>query len=201
MSTRINKVENENPRRVNLSVHTGAPQQPTPALVKPQEAAPSAYEPSTSYAAMLKEAYDGDSAEAMSVVANKQQVGGAGNAVSAARTPRERLLTERVNPANLGQKSAQLLEGLRNRKNAAPIAAGQRVAQGQEKAPSAKRAHDQLMLSSSKMGVSEVATHISLKSFINLRRILAGRNWMRRRSCFDDLMRAHMANIQGAGIK
>ncbi|QPC44329.1 hypothetical protein HW532_17465 [Kaustia mangrovi] len=202
MSSQVNKIDADG-RDGAVSQARGrasAPQRPAE-QAKVAETAPAAEEVSTSYGAMLQEAYDGDTAETMAVVANARRTGDTqgGEAPDvAARMPHEKTAAARVTPVEPDAKSEQVLEGLRNRKKAGPVTAGQAAAPSRDKAPSAKRMHDQLMLASSKMGVSEVATHVSLRSFIQLTRILSKGGWLRQTACTDKLMKTQMNTMREA---
>lgn len=204
MSAPIRGVDTENRQRVNASARPRAPEPQTPPAKPDADAGQIRAEPSTSYAAMLKEAYDGDASEAMAVMAHTRRTGEPGaNEHSATIAETRKDAPSRALPVSASERSAQVLEGLRNRKNAGPVTAGRAVASGGDKAKmaNAKRSHDQLMLASSKMGVSEVATHVSLQAFRSLTRILMRRSWLRKQASIDNLMRAHLRNLQAAGTR
>ncbi len=160
-----------------------------------------AEEASTTYEAMLQEAYDGDTAETMAVIANARRTGTMqddGASDIAIRIPHEKATVARIGSIDTDAKSEQVLESLRNRKTAGPVTAGQATAPARDTSPSVRRMHDQLMLASSKMGVSEVATHVSLRAFAQLIHILSTTNWLRQSACADNLMKAQMHTMHKA---
>jgi len=190
MSTPISKLDMEGREKIG-PLNTRIPEA-RHAPVKPQQAVPGpADEPSTSYAAMLREAYDGDAAEAMAVAAGPRRTGedsGGSRSAAVAELPHERAVT-RVSPVDRDGKSAEFLAQLRGRRDATPVTAGEPVvASPEHTASSTGQLHERLMLVSSKMDVSQIATHIALRSFVRLTRILSQQNWMRQRSCLDQLM-------------
>lgn len=197
MSAPIRRIDTEN--RERAAVVTPAPavkqkSRSTP-LVSEANIAEDLAQPSTSYSAMLREAYDGDMSEAMAVVGQARRTGEPGTSPhsdTVAGLPHEKTAASKALPIRRGGKSAQVLEELRSRKQASAVASGSPVASGGRRA-SAKRSHDQLMLVSSKMGVSEIATHVSLQAFLSLTRILSGRNWLRQNGGFEVLLRAQSA--------
>lgn len=204
MSAPIRGIDTENRQRVTAPARPRAPEPQSPSAKPDADSGQINVKPSTSYAAMLKEAYDGDASEAMAVMAHARRTGEpGGNERSATVAERRKGAAARALPIGAPEKSAQVLEGLRNRKNAGAVTAGRAVASGSDKARlvSAKRSHDQLMLASSKMGVSEVATHVSLQAFRSLTRILLRRSWQRKQAAIDNLMRAHMRNLLAAGTR
>jgi len=171
MSTQVNKLDTEAGGRFTRVSEV------RPAAVKPQEKVSWPIdEPSSSYAAMLREAYDGDSAEAMAVTAGPRRAlesSEQSHLAAALETPRK--ASQKVAPVDQDRKPAEFLERLHGREGASPVAGGEPASQ----APAARQLHDRLVLVSSKMEVSEIATHVALRPFMRLMQILSQQNWKR----------------------
>jgi len=183
MSTHISKLDIEGRERIRPSMEANTTVRP--AAPKPREPLHQpADEPSTSYAAMLKEAYDGDTAEAMAVVANAKRPGEPQGEPRppALEMPLKNKAAEPVLPIDRDARSAEFLKRLHgHRGDTVPVTAEQPTMQPPQ-ALSAKQLHDQLMALSSKMDIPEIATHVAWRSFVRLTLILSQQNWMRQRS-------------------
>ena len=154
-------------------------------------------ESQTSYAAMLKDAQDGGVDEAYS--ATQRAHGGSnkenGELESNPSVQQARKLRQ-TKPAiaklKQGSQSLDLLKGLRQKKQAEEInATGDTIF---DTVPIGTK-HDQLMLASSQMKTSEVASHVSLHRFAGLERILTENHWQRNPDAEADVIKIQMGSI------
>ncbi|WP_173932903.1 hypothetical protein [Chelativorans sp. Marseille-P2723] len=126
---------------------------------------------STSYEAMLREAYDNDTSEHMAAAATGLTAGRRGSAAANESDRKVSAKSKRV------ASDDAILASIRESRGARSVTAPQADVQGKDAQASAKARHDSHIMGTSKMGVNEVATHVSLRSFISLIRIL--QNWQR----------------------
>ncbi|UWQ81704.1 hypothetical protein K3725_21685 (plasmid) [Leisingera sp. S132] len=174
-------------------------QQPSiPEQQQKQNAPQEKIESSTSYAAMLKDAQDGGVDEAYAATqrahsgASKEN-GEQDNDPSAQKIRRSRTAKPAVAKPQNDPQSSQMLKGLRQKQQAEATTAASGVSRSAavETAPVGQK-HDQLMLASSQMKASEVASHVSLRSFAGLARILSENHWKRSPEADTDLVKLQM---------
>ncbi|MCP1846115.1 hypothetical protein ACVIHI_009106 [Bradyrhizobium sp. USDA 4524] len=156
-------------------------------------------EPSTSYAAMLAEAQDGDTSEALAVALGGARQRAVPELKDAVISSQPRWKTAKpVFRTEVDQDSANLLFGLRDKQNAERLGGESAIAHaGGARLLSVKNSHDQLMLTASQMRSSEAATHISYRAFLKLTKILSSSDWVRNVHCSEALLRSQMARVKG----
>ncbi|OED49589.1 hypothetical protein [Leisingera sp. S232] len=158
-------------------------------------------ESQTSYAAMLKDAQDGGVDEAYSATqrahsgSNKEN-GEQDSDPSVQRARKLRQAKPAVAKPQHDPQSSEMLKGLRKKQQAdeANAARGVSRAAAVDTAPIGAK-HDQLMLASSQMKASEVASHVSLRGFAGLERILSEKHWQRNPEADTDVVKKQMRAV------
>ena len=201
MSNRVRSVASEKPKQSAIQPVTPRNQQtqaPAVEQQRKQKVPKERVESQTSYAAMLKDAQDGGVDEAYSATqrahsgANKEN-GELESNPSIQRARKLRQTKPAIGKLKQGSQSSDMLKGLRQRQQIEEVNTTGEISRSAvfDTVPIGTK-HDQLMIASSQMRTSEVASHVSLHRFAGLERILTENHWQRNPDAEADVVKIQM---------